>query len=67
MNKIYALQSIRRQNMRDLILRCDKMKTTTHVQKRTWDRDDTYLVIEVQVDSSEFKNGDEVKVTIEKV
>ena len=67
MNKIYALQSIRRQNMRDLILRCDKMETTTHVQKRIWDRDDTYLVIEVQVDELEFKKGDEVKVTIEKV
>ena len=43
------------------------METTTHVQKRIWDRDDTYLVIEVQVDELEFKKGDEVKVTIDKV
>ena len=67
MNKIYALQSIRRQNMRDLFLRCDKMETTTYIQKRIWDRDDDYLVIEVQVDELKFKKGDEVKVTIEKV
>ena len=43
------------------------METTTQVQKRRWDIDDEYLVVEAQVDSSEFKSGDEVKVTIEKI
>ena len=43
------------------------METTTYIQKRIWDREDDYLVIEVQVDELEFKKGDEVKVTIKKV
>jgi len=44
-----------------------KMETTTHVQRKVWDVDDDYLIIEVQVDESEFKKGDKVKVVIEKV
>lgn len=43
------------------------METTAHVQKRRWDINDEYLVVEAQLDSSEFKSGDKVKITIEKI
>ncbi len=36
------------------------------IQKRTCDINDTYLVAEVQVDSSKFKEGDKVRVIVEK-
>lgn len=39
----------------------------TTVKKNTWGIDDEYLIIEVQVDSSEFKAGETVNVIIEKV
>jgi len=37
------------------------------VQMKVWGPDDTYLTVEVQVDSSHFKDGERVKVTIEKL
>ena len=39
--------------------------TTTSVQRKVWGPDDTYYVVEVQIDSEKFKNGEKVKVTIE--
>jgi hypothetical protein len=36
------------------------------VQEKVWGPNDTYLTVEVQVDSSRFKDGEKVKVTIEK-
>ena len=38
---------------------------TSYVKNNTWGIDDEYLTVEVQIDSSKFKRGDPVKVTIE--
>lgn len=38
----------------------------TFVQKKIWDVGDTYIVAEVQV-SSDFKEGDKVRVIVEKM
>lgn len=35
----------------------------TRVQSKMWDIDDEYLIVEVQV--SNFKRGDKIKVTVE--
>ena len=37
----------------------------THVQSKMWDIDDEYLIVEVQV--SNFKRGDKVRVVVEKI
>lgn len=37
------------------------------VQEKVWGPDDTYLTVEVQVDSMNFKDGEKVRVTIEKL
>ncbi len=39
----------------------------TYIRSRQWDVDDSYLVVEVQVDSDVFKRNDKVTVTIEHV
>ena len=36
------------------------------VQEKVWGPDDTYLTVEVQVDSGTFHEGESVKVTVEK-
>lgn len=38
---------------------------TGHVNEKVWGPGDTYLTVEVQVDSSIFKSNDTVKVTVE--
>jgi len=43
-----------------------KIVTTTTVKEKTWDIDDYYSVIEVQVDQK-FKKGEVVKVTVEEI
>ncbi|MCK5012736.1 MAG: hypothetical protein KAS66_02865 [Candidatus Omnitrophica bacterium] len=40
---------------------------TSYVKNNTWGIDDEYLTVDVQVDSSKFKRGDHVKVTIENI
>lgn len=40
---------------------------TSYVEKKVWDQDDEYLTVTVQVDSSKFKRGDSVKVTVDKI
>ena len=40
---------------------------TGRVKNNIWGHDDEYLTVEVQVDSSKFKPGDDVKITIEKL
>ena len=40
---------------------------TSHVKNNVWGPRDEYLTVEVQVDSSKFKRGDQVKATIENV
>ena len=40
-----------------------EMKRAT-VKKKHWGPDDDYLTVEVQVDGSEFKEGDEVIVAV---
>lgn len=40
---------------------------TSYVDKKTWGPDDEYLTITVQVDSSKFKRGDLVEVTVDKL
>ena len=44
-----------------------KHETTGYVYKKCWDHDDYYSTVEVQVDSSMFKNGQKVKVTVEEM
>ena len=39
----------------------------TSVKRKVWGFEDEYFVVEAQVDGSEFKAGDKVKVTIEKI
>ena len=41
--------------------------STSHVQNNVWGSGDEYLTVTVQVDSSKFKRGDLVKVTIDKL
>ena len=36
------------------------------VVEKVWGPDDTYLTVEVQVDSSQFKRGDKVEVMVRK-
>lgn len=38
-----------------------------YVQKKVWDLGDEYFILEVQVDSSKFKRGERVKVTVESI
>lgn len=40
---------------------------TGRVKNNRWGPEDEYLTVEVQVDSPDFKEGDAVKVTIEKL
>lgn len=40
--------------------------TNSTVVEKIWDIDDTYLVVEVQVDDNKFKKGDNVQVIITK-
>ena len=40
---------------------------TSYVKNNVWGPGDEYLTVEVQVDSSKFKRGDRVKVTIESI
>lgn len=35
------------------------------IEQRSWGFDDEYLILQVQVSSTDFKKGDKVKVTIE--
>jgi hypothetical protein len=44
-----------------------KQITEGVVEERVWDHDDTYLVVEVQVDEAAFRKGDKVKITIQKI
>ena len=39
----------------------------TTVRLKVWDINDTYLTVDVQIDSAKFKAGDTVKVTVEKI
>ena len=41
--------------------------STSYVKNNTWGIDDEYLTVDVQIDSSKFKRGDRVKVTIESI
>lgn len=43
------------------------MKTTARVKNNVWDVDDEYLTVEVQVSSLDFKAGQRVRVSIEKL
>ena len=40
---------------------------TSYVKNNVWGPDDEYLTVTVQVDSSKFKRGDLVKVTVDKL
>ena len=40
---------------------------TSYVKNNVWGLGDEYLTVEVQVDSSKFKRGDYVKVTVENI
>ena len=40
---------------------------TSYVKNNVWELGDEYLTVEVQVDSSKFKRGDLVKVTVDKL
>ena len=40
---------------------------TSYVKNNVWEPGDKYLTVEVQVDSSKFKRGDLVKVTVDKL
>lgn len=41
--------------------------STGYVKNNTWGIDDEYLTVDIQVDSSKFKRGDRVIVTIDKL
>lgn len=40
---------------------------TGRVNEKVWGPDDSYLTVEVQVDSSIFKSNQTVKVTVEEI
>ena len=40
---------------------------TSYVKNNVWGHGDEYLTVEVQVDSSKFKRGEHVNVTIENI
>lgn len=44
-----------------------QQQSTSHVKNNAWGPGDEYLTVEVQVDSSKFKRGDLVKVTVDKL
>ena len=44
-----------------------QQQSTSHVKNNVWGPGDEYLTVEVQVDSSKFKCGDLVKVTVDKL
>ena len=41
--------------------------STTYVKNNTWGINDEYLTVDIQVDSSKFKRGEHVKVTVESI
>ena len=44
-----------------------QQQSTSYVKNNVWGPGDEYLTVEVQVDSSKFKRGDDVKITVEKL
>ena len=44
-----------------------KEEHTAFVNRKVWGPDDTYLSVNCHVDESNFKPGNKVKVTVEKV
>lgn len=41
--------------------------STSYVKNNVWGSGDEYLTVEVQVDSSKFRRGEHVNVTIESI
>lgn len=44
-----------------------QQQSTSYVKNNVWGPGDEYLTVDVQVDSSKFKRGEHVKVTVESI